>query len=420
MLSSEWFAFSRSSLRGTPRRGAAVKLRAFLLRTLVAWVAIGVAAAVWLPLVHLFFRPPRGEFASATGVAPRARQLLVEQVQTYEAQAEHARQATAMRTTNAEWDLMHRTFLVLALANMARRDAGQAAEYRGKIDRILQDTLTEEAAHDLYHFLMPYARDGAWALRPARSQFVDSEIALMLAARRMLGDDDRWTTEVHHRIDLMIARMEQSPVLCAESYPHECWLYCNTMALAAMALTDAVDGPQYRPFCQRWVQTAKEHLVDSDSGLLVSSFTPDGMVGDGPEGSSIWMSAHLLQLVDPDFATEQYRLARRALGVEVLGFAYAREWPVGGLAGADVDSGPIVPGLDVSAGSSGLALVGASAFGDLEYLTGLHATLDFAAFPIERDGGLRYAASNQVGDAVLLYSTALGPLWEEAQAGAKP
>ena len=47
----------------------------------------------------------------------------------------------------------------------------------------------------------------------------------------------------------------------------------------------------------------------------------------------------------------------------------------------DVDSGPVVPLLGVSAGSSGLAFLGARAFDDRAYFRGLQASLDFAAFP---------------------------------------
>jgi hypothetical protein len=32
---------------------------------------------------------------------------------------------------------------------------------------------------------------------------------------------------------------------------------------------------------------------------------------------------------------------------------------------------------------------------------------------------VRYCASNQVGDAVLLYASVLGPVWEKIQSGGK-
>ena len=43
---------------------------------------------------------------------------------------------------------------------------------------------------------------------------------------------------------------------------------------------------------------------------------------------------------------------------------------------------------------------------------GPEATVDFAAFPDHADGELRYCASNQVGDAVLLRALVQGPLWQ--------
>ncbi|XXY48024.1 hypothetical protein WME91_49300 [Sorangium sp. So ce269] len=74
-----------------------------------------------------------------------------------------------------------------------------------------------------------------------------------------------------------------------------------------------------------------------------------------------------------------------------------------------------------SAGSSGLALLGAAAFGDAPYLGALLTSLDFAAFPVREGDRLRYAASNQVGDAALLYALSFGPLWERiAAAGGAP
>jgi hypothetical protein len=129
------------------------------------------------------------------------------------------------------------------------------------------------------------------------------------------------------------------------------------------------------------------------------------------------MVAHNLLVVDEAFAKDQYARARRELGASLLGFGWAREWPRGVPARPDVDSGPIVPFLDASAGSSGLALLGARAFGDAAYERELFASLELAAFP---ENG-RYRASNDVGDAVVLYTLSFGPLWsrvrgEEARA----
>lgn len=380
--------------------------------------ALFVAAAIWLPTVHVLFRPRLNELAGSAGTPVRARQMA--QYHLGQLQNDMAAQRADMRTTNAEWDLMGRTYLVLALANLSRREVQQAPEYLRAIDAMLDNTLRIEAQYGQLHFLMPYALSGAWQQQPARSQFVDSEIALMLAARQTMSPEARFEQELARRLAVIQERMEASPLLCAESYPDECWVFCNTMALAAMRVSDACGGTDHSAFARRWVETARQQLVDSRTGLLLSSFTWYGEPRDGPEGSSIWMAAHCLQLVDPAFAVEQYAGAKRELGRELLGFGFAREWPPSWQNTADVDSGPIIPGLDVSAGSSGLACVAAGAFGDVEFQRKLITTLEFAAFPVRDATGLRYAASNQVGDAVLLYSIVQGPLWSESRSGARP
>ena len=104
--------------------------------------------------------------------------------------------------------------------------------------------------------------------------------------------------------------------------------------------------------------------MHAESGLLISSFTTDGQTLDGPEGSTLWMVAHSLQLLDDAFARDQYRRARQQLGEITVGFGYAHEWPASFPGTPDIDSGPIIPVFNISAGSSGMAFIAASAFGD--------------------------------------------------------
>jgi len=213
----------------------------------------------------------------------------------------------------------------------------------------------------------------------------------------------------------MLARMKQGPVLSAESYPDECWMFDNTAALAAIRMADRLDGEDHSEFTKRWLAMAKVKLTDPQTGILISSYTVDGKALDGPEGSSIWMVSHFLRLVDEGFAKDQYHRARKELGRKAAGFAWSREWPVSWKGQMDIDSGPVIPVLEISSGASGMAFIAASSFGDDDYLSGLAATLDFSAFPSRKEGRLKYCASNQVGDAALLYATVLGPLWDKVE-----
>jgi len=132
---------------------------------------------------------------------------------------------------------------------------------------------------------------------------------------------------LRRRIDVLVQRMQAGPVLSAESYPDECWTFDQTVALAAIRVGDHLDGTDHGEFFRKWLAAAREKLVHSETGLLVSSFTHEGHPLDGPEGSTIWMASHMLQVIDPEFARAQYEAARRELRRDICGFGFAREWP---------------------------------------------------------------------------------------------
>lgn len=371
-------------------------------------LALTIATVIWLPGLRLLFNP------DAQGI----QQELVQAQQALLQNPERQKTLDRMRRTNPEWDFMGRTFMGLALANLAlskdhRKDA------IGELDRLIDETLALERQHGAPYFLLPYGRAQPFLNAAQQSLFVEGEIALMLAARVVVQTKPSYRAELEKRARRIRKLMSDGPVLSGESYPNECWTFCNTVALAALRLSDAALGPsapQHAELARAWVRSAKRNLVEPKTGLLVSSYTYQGEALDGPEGSSLWLSAHMLQLIDPEFAEDQYRRARRHLGKTALGFGWAREWPAASQkANPDVDSGPIIPIVGASAGSSGLALIAAHSFADLEYEASLLRSMELAAFPIRGDGELRFAASNQVGDAVLLYALSSGPLFELAQ-----
>jgi len=312
---------------------------------------------------------------------------------------------------------MGRSYLVWSLANVGLRDPTSKQACLQTMDRIIDETLQLEKQKGIYFFLMPYAKDRPYLVQPARSLFIDGEIALMLASRRILEEKPEYKSLLTERVNLIVNGLQRSPNMALESYPDECWTFDHVVALAAIRIADYLDGTDHTVLIRDWVATAKKKLVHPGSGLLVSSYDTDDTPLIGPEGSSIWMVAHCLQLLDEDFARDQYNRARRELGRTTLGFSYAREWPDSWKGPEDIDSGPIIPALQISAGSSGMAFIGASAFGDDPFLASLNATIDFAGFPSRKNGALKYCASNQVGDAALLYAATLGPIWQKVESG---
>jgi hypothetical protein len=387
-------------------------LRTRLVEAAIGLVAVALATAIWLPCLHLFFRKPLSDFYQQEGISAEAKNLAARHLQLWTDPGLRQVELKKMRSSNAEWDFMGRSFLVWSLVNMGLREPQLKNQYLPVIDEIIRETIKIEQGDGIYAFLMPYAKARPYMVQPARSLFIDGELALMMSARRMLQEEPAYKQPMTERLNLIEQRWRANPIMAAESYPDECWMFDHAVALAAFKVADRLDGTDHSQLCKDWIAIAKEKLVHKATGLLVSSFATDGTQLDGPEGSTIWMVTHCLQVVDEPFAREQYARARKELGRIVLGFGYGTEWPASWTGPRDIDSGMVIPGFEVSAGSSGMAFTAASSFHDWEFLAAIKTTLDMAAFPLRKNGQLKYCASNQVGDAALLYAAVLGPLWE--------
>jgi len=155
-----------------------------LRRALIGLTACTLAAALWLPCLHLFFRKPLSDFYQEEGVSPKARQLAARHLQLWTDPTLRQAELKKMRGSNAEWDFMGRSFLVWSLVNMGLREPAAKGQYLPIIDQIIRETVRIEHEDGIYAFLMPYAKDRPYLVKPARSLFIDGEIALMMGARR--------------------------------------------------------------------------------------------------------------------------------------------------------------------------------------------------------------------------------------------
>lgn len=378
-----------------------------------------LASAIWLSSVHQLFVSGKGDIFSTSGIPQKAKAMAAAQTHMWRDPILREQALHTMRRSNAEWDFMGRTFLVLALGEMCLREPSLNRDYLPLMDTIIHETIRLDHEQGMYFFLLPYAKAKPFVAQPSRSLFIDSEIALMISARQMVEEKSTYKQELADRIDAIVDRWQKSPNQVLESYPNECWLFDHSMAIAAIRVSDYLDGRDHSPWLRQWLKQARLDLADKKTGLMISSFTETRKRLDGPEGSSIWLAAHCLRLIDEDFAKEQYSLAHKYLARNLCGFAWSREWPATEKSALDIDSGLVIPILEVSPGGSGLAFIGAASFGDHEFLRQLHTTLDFAAFPDKSADQLRYCASNPLGDAVMLYSLVLGPMWNRVMKGTK-
>ena len=107
---------------------------------------------------------------------------------------------------------MGRSFLVWALANRSLRHPEQKAACLEVMDRIIEETLKTEQERGMFHFLMPYAHNRPFVMQPPRSLFLDGEIAMMLASRRLVAEKEAYRSSFAERLAEMVRRMEAGPV----------------------------------------------------------------------------------------------------------------------------------------------------------------------------------------------------------------
>ena len=318
------------------------------------------------------------------------------------------------RVVNPEYDLMSRTFLSLALADRALAEGASEADRDEAVlamDAMIADTWAqvERGGHRTY--LLGYADARPWQ-GGGRSLFVDGELLVMMGARRMV-QEGRWQEEMGTLAAAVEGSFGSATALpLAESYPDEGWTFCHTMAHLGLRMHEVLDGADHHSSREAFLAWARDGLVEPGTGMLSSEFDLHGKVNDGPEGSSIWFSVAALSVLDPPLAAEQYALAREELGRSVLGLGYAREWPVGLGNASDVDSGPIVPGLEASASSSGLAIGASRALGDERWHGQLVAALGAAEILMAGLPPLAEMADNPVGKSVIVWGMGVGPLFE--------
>ncbi|WBQ06308.1 hypothetical protein [Kribbella sp. CA-293567] len=128
-----------------------------------------------------------------------------------------------------------------------------------------------------------------------------------------------------------------------EAYPGQAWPVDSTVAVASLALYNQLVTPRFAPTVERWVAGVKTRL-DPATGLMPHQVTP---VSTGARGTSQTVMHRFLLEIDPAFARSQYEVYREKF-VTRFGPAVL-EYPKGTSGSGDVDSGPLIFGVSLSA-----------------------------------------------------------------------
>lgn len=232
---------------------------------------------------------------------------------------------------------------------------------------------------------------------------------LALSMLRLVHPTTRFA-KVHDDLTEGLARrLSSAPHGLFETYPGEAYPADISLVAASIALHDCATGTKERDFWAGWKNKFTK-WIDPQSGLFFQAGNVDsGRPTAPPRASGSGLVAFAFSFIDKPIAQRLYSGLAHARA-DVLGYGGIREYPVGLEGSGDIDSGPVVLGVSVSA--TGFTLASAKLQGDFALFTQLHRTADFWGVPMHRTNGMRYLSGGPLGNAILLAMTTATWKWE--------
>ncbi|MCX4246791.1 hypothetical protein [Paraliomyxa miuraensis] len=223
-------------------------------------------------------------------------------------------------------------------------------------------------------------------------------LGLVLSVHRVLEPEGSYA-ELHERV---MAHLDQalrtSPIGLVQTYPGEIYPVDNASIIGALALHQRVTGVDHRQVLEAWAERLPS-LRDSATGLLVQAVSPRGEVVDGPRGSGTGLAVYFLSFGDAAQSSSLYEAMRTHMQRELLGFGAMREYPPGIEGRGDIDSGPVIMGVSISA--TGFSLAGSRIHGDRETFERLWSTAYLFGAPVDHEGMRSFALGGPLGDALM-------------------
>ncbi|TDD26686.1 hypothetical protein E1218_12655 [Kribbella turkmenica] len=198
-------------------------------------------------------------------------------------------------------------------------------------------------------------------------------------------------------------RTARTPYL--QAYPGQAWPVDSTVAIASLSAYDELVAPRFGATTARWTAAVKTRL-DPGTGLMPHQVEP---ATTGARASSQGVIQRFLVEIDPAFGRAQYEIFRDRF-VAGLG---VREYPTGAGGPGDVDSGPLILGISLSATvvTLGAARVAHDPLGDRLAREG-----ELLGLPVSGPKTKRYALGLvPIGDAFLAWSRSARPLVADEQ-----
>lgn len=195
------------------------------------------------------------------------------------------------------------------------------------------------------------------ALEPPYGMFYNGWSSYLLAGILLLEGDTAAPADLQQfteRCEQIAQALQRSETPFLPSYTGQAWPVDSYPALVALrAHGQLVDG-RYEPLIAAWlVQT--QTLLDPQTGLVPHrTHYQTGALQEGARATSQTLILRFLADIDPAMAQEQYARFRQQFVVTRLGLPGIKEYPIGVERPGDIDSGPLLLGVSLSATAVGL------------------------------------------------------------------
>jgi hypothetical protein len=250
-----------------------------------------------------------------------------------------------------------------------------------------------------------------------------------LGCYRLIGGDDRYAKLQQHISDLLHTALVERDGRPLESLPEYSWPFDTIPCLVSLRLYDMQTGKdRSAAITQKHLAWVRDHATDPATGLPWSRVdNGTGRSIEQPRGCDLALRVMMLAQLDPDGAKVLYAKFAQKFWLDrglMAGFA---EWPDGATKFEDMDSGPVVQGIGMSATGFGVGAARVAADKDRlgrmgRQMAGMKATMQAlkALTPPDQQSGPmkaltiddRYVTGFLYGDVSLFYSITWMP-WEK-------
>lgn len=317
-----------------------------------------------------------------------------------------AADAAAFHTGNerfdGEWALVTQQMTMLAIGQVVLAHPDRRIAYLPLLDRCAERLVNPQTTD---FGTNAWREQGIRRLESDNGHAYLGYVNLALGMLRLIHPQTRFAS-FHDRLTESLARRLKAalaglPAGMIETYPGEAYPADVAMVAGSIGLHDQATAADHRTLLRSFARSFREHAVDARSGLVFQRIQAlTGHPVAPPRASGSALSVYALSFADPALSRELFTSIERHQREAWLGFGGIREYADGHEGHGDIDSGPVLLGVSVSA--TGFALAGARLHGKRDLFTELYRTADLFGVPLDDAIGRRFLSGGPLGNAILL------------------